>query len=61
MKRIILLFCLIAPFSGIFGQKIQLLSGIFSLLKPEKLFNLQYSYDSVTVGQFSEQDFINRK
>jgi hypothetical protein len=59
--RILLLACLIAAASAMYGQKIKQLSGSLPPLKGEKTLNIQYVYDGLHVGEMQESDYIKKK
>jgi len=59
--RILLLACLIAVASAMYGQKIKQLSGNLPPLKGEKTLNLQYDYEGLHVGEMQEGDYIKKK
>ena len=64
MKKIKLLSVIFVfvVFSGnTFGQKIKVTKGDLNFLKGVKELKLQYSYDNMNVGKYSEEDYIAKK
>ncbi len=61
-KRIILLILLLASGSFLNAQRVKLIEGDLGSVRAEKTFNLEFRYDSLSVGKFhNEQDFVNKK
>lgn len=62
MRHILLTLFLIVSSILVFAQDVKLISGSLTALKGVKTFNLQFDYDSMSVGELAtEQEFITRR
>ncbi|MBX3253569.1 MAG: hypothetical protein KF862_05455 [Chitinophagaceae bacterium] len=64
MKKISFLFFLIPAILGavnIYGQKVRLIEGTLPVFSKNKLVNVEFSYDNMRIGSFSnEQEYMDR-
>ncbi len=61
-KQISLLGLLLASVYLLNAQQVRLIEGDLTAVKPEKTLNLEFTYDSLSVGKFhNEADFVNKK
>jgi len=63
MKKLVLTLFVICTFGLLSSnaQKIRVTDGDLSLLKGQKLINLEFTYNDLKVGKMSEQDYLDRK
>jgi hypothetical protein len=47
--------------SGAKSQRVRLTEGRFDFLKSERSVNIDFSYENMGVGKFSEEDYVSKK
>ena len=61
MKKLLLAVAIIFLAGNIQAQRIKLVEGNLKFLKGVKDLNLQYTYDDMKVGKYSEADYLAKK
>lgn len=61
MKKLLLAVAIIFLAGNIQAQRIKLVEGNLKFLKGIKDLNLQYTYDDMKVGKYSEADYLAKK
>ena len=61
VKTLLTIVALIAITSSIFGQKIKIKEGNLDFLSGVKALKLEYTYDNMKVGKYSEADYVAKK
>ena len=61
MKKVLFAIMIVFFAGNIQAQRIKLKEGNVNFLKGVKDLNLQYTYDNMTVGKYSETDYVAKK
>ena len=61
IKTLLTVIAFVVITGTLFGQKIKVTKGDLKFLKDVKELKLQYSYDNMNVGKYSEEDYLAKK
>ncbi len=61
IKAILTIIALFAITATSFGQKVKLKKGNFDFLSGVKELKIEYTYNDMKVGKYSEEDYLNKK